>query len=163
MDQIDARHPEGGNWLFLIEPELEGAGSHRGKHTPTGRNNHVINFQHNVVEPGRTLIHEISHGFGLCHPISVPPGYGCNDPHFPRADDFMGPQVAIRVTPQNGDSMMGEAYEIVSGETAEGTILNFEIMSYALPSWISLYTYNKGMRGASNGALVAPASLEGGG
>src|SRR4029077_10702283 len=95
--QIDAAHPEGGKWLILIQPELETG--HRGKHTITGRNNHVINFQHNVVEPGRTLIHELSHGFGLCHPPSVPAVYGCNDSHFPRSNDSMGPQVALAVSP----------------------------------------------------------------
>ena len=36
-------------------------------------------------------------------------------------------------------------------------------MSYSEPSWISLYTYNKGMHGSTGGRLVAPAHVEGGG
>jgi hypothetical protein len=160
-DQIDTAHPEGGHWMFLIQPEQ--GNRNQGMHTRTNRVNHVINFQHNPFDPGTTLIHEVSHGFGLCHPPDVPPGYGCNDPNFPRANDSMGPQVALRAIPAGVGGSTQEMFDIVRGEDSNGAILTFEIMSYHLPSWISLYTYNKGMRGSTGARLVAPAHLEGGG
>jgi hypothetical protein len=58
---------------------------------------------------------------------------------------------------------MTETLSVISGQQANGSILRYEIMSYAYPVWISLYTYNKGMRGASQGRWVAPNTVEGGG
>jgi len=159
IDQIDAAHPEGGKRLFLIQPEIE-AGAAHGADSPTGRGNHVINFQHNTTEPGITLIHELFHSFGIGHTPSV----GAQvDPNFPRSNDSMGPEVALSVVPPGVGGATAEMISMISGERADGSILRYEIMSYAWPSWVSLYTYNRGMHGATGGSLVAPSTLEGGG
>lgn len=141
---IDARCPNGGCWIVLLQPEIDLG--HHGAWWRTGRGNHAINLQgeQSPTEQGLTLAHEIGHGLGLPHTWE--------DSSYPRRDGGLGPFVALRHSP---------GISLVSGQDVSGRTTAYDVMSYSGPAWFSPYNYCKALGTASGGRTTCPGGLNG--
>jgi len=127
---IDAKCPNGGCRVMVLQPEIDHA-HEDGYHYTDSKNNHVMNMQGEAEtgSQGDTLAHEIGHSLGLPHTW--------DDTTYPRSDGGLGPFVALRYAP---------SLAVVPGTDAAGHTTAFDRMSYSEPSWFSPHNYCAAMK-----------------
>ena len=143
-DTIDARCPNGGCWIVVLQPEI--TDGHLGAWGMTARGNHVINLQGEAQpeEQGITLAHEIGHGLSLGHTFE--------DPAYPRRDGGLGPYVGLRYSP---------SLTLIAGEDRDRRTAAYDLMSYSSPAWISPYSFCQALKVSSSTRMSCPSTFRG--
>jgi hypothetical protein len=126
-------------------------------------NGHFIpNGEDERTDPGVTISQETGHSYGgvFWNMHTFDPGFG-----YPRTDHVagsdndgpIGPWIGVELAPTS---------RLIPGETSDGRPAAWDFMSYhppGQPFWISPYTYCKLLNYMSEGRVLCPATVEGGG
>lgn len=126
-------------------------------------NGHFIpNGEDERTDPGITMSHEISHSYGGVfhnqHTFDRGFGYPRTD-YMARSDNDgpIGSWVGVELAPTS---------RLIPGQTADGRPAAWDFMSYhppGQPFWVSPYTFCKLLNYVTEGSVLCPASVEGGG
>lgn len=153
---MDRRFAAGPRLAVSITPPSDPAHDHGWCCEQSGGGHWIMR----INNPGRgsyTLAHELIHQYySRTHPWED--GYG-----YPATRRPASPVGAAPIGDVVGIDFSNGAPSLVLGQDSDGRSLRNDLMSYARPDWISLFTYCRMLRGLSEGRTVCPASVEGGG
>lgn len=158
LTRIVAGMPEGSERVYFLHP-TQGSGGWccnavNGHYIPHGEDERT--------DPGVTISQEAGHSYGgvFLNMHTFDPGFG-----YPRTDNMagsdndgpIGPWVGVELAPTS---------RLIPGQTSDGRPAAWDFMSYhppGQPFWISPYTYCKLLNYMSEGRVLCPATVEGGG
>ena len=158
LRRIVAGMPAGSERVYFLQPTQGSTGwccdAVNGHYIPNGEDERT--------DPGITMSQETGHSYGgvFLNMHTFDPGFG-----YPRTDNMassdndgpIGPWVGVELAPTS---------RLIPGQTADGRPAAWDFMSYhppGQPFWISPYTYCKLLNYLSEGRVLCPATVEGGG